>query len=149
VLQRRRHRKNSLFLSASAAGIIVGLLVSVSTGAVSLSAASAAQADSSSSQTVRAKDSDPTRLSDPTLARAPMPNLAVTVSQTTNLLSQAVVVSWTGAEPSTDVSNYLQIAQCWGEDPENPGHPDRTTCQYGGFGSLAARWRCMQRYGQA
>jgi hypothetical protein len=139
VLQRRRHRKNSLFLSASAAGIIVGLLVSVSTGlAVSLSAASAAQADSSSSQTVRAKDSDPTRLSDPTLARAPMPNLAVTVSQTTNLLSQAVVVSWTGAEPSTDVSNYLQIAQCWGEDPENPGHPDRTTCQYGGFGSLAA-----------
>lgn len=69
---------------------------------------------------------------------APFPELAVTVSQTKNLVSQGIRVSWTGgtrsAEPQGSVggSNFLQIAQCWGEDPDNPGHPDRRTCQYGG-----------------
>jgi hypothetical protein len=27
----------------------------------------------------------------------------------------------------------MQIFQCWGEDPNRPGHPDRTTCQYGAY----------------
>lgn len=80
-------------------------------------------------------------------ANAPMPDLAVTVSQTTDLVKQGITVSWTGATaPSTEPqgvdggSNFLQIFQCWGEDPENPGHPDRTTCQYGGLvGSASTR----------
>ena len=148
MLSHRRHRPHPLILSASATGIIVGLLVSVSTGlAVSLTTTNTAQADSSSSQTIRAVDYDMTRVNDPALLGAPMPDLAVTVSQTQGLLSQAVEVSWTGGIQSvapgsgTGGSNYLQIFQCWGEDPLNPGHPDRTTCQYGGFGDKAAATR--------
>jgi hypothetical protein len=70
---------------------------------------------------------------------APMPDLKVTVSQTKNLTAQGVDISWTGATPnSTRPSgsggeNFLQIFQCWGEDPDRPGHPDRTTCQYGAY----------------
>lgn len=68
---------------------------------------------------------------------APMPNLKVTVSQTKNLTAQGVEISWTGAAPNSarpesgGGANFLQIFQCWGEDPDRPGHPDRTTCQYG------------------
>jgi hypothetical protein len=143
VLLRRRHRKNPLILSASATGIIVGLLVSVSTTlAIAVTSTNTAQADSSSSVTLTAAANDMNGGVD-----APMPNLAVTVSQTKGLLSQAIEVSWTGgyksSPPSSGVggSNYLQIAQCWGEDPLNPGHPDRTTCQYGGFGDRTAATR--------
>src|SRR5262249_57380192 len=62
------------------------------------------------------------------------PNLKVTVSQTTNLINQTVVVSWTGGAPTLPDTgnfgvNYLQIMQCWGDDPAGP---DRTQCQYGG-----------------
>jgi len=68
---------------------------------------------------------------------APMPNLRVTVSQTKNLTAQGLDISWTGAIPNSSRpegsggANFLQIFQCWGEDPDRPGHPDRTTCQYG------------------
>jgi hypothetical protein len=153
VLLRRRHRKNPLILSASATGIIVGLLVSVSTGlAVSMTSASSAQAVDSTSQTIAAKDYDLTRFADPATNRAadpdllgaPFADLEVTVSQTQGLLSQAVDVSWTGGKLSSTPgsgnggSNYLQLAQCWGEDPDLPGHPDRTTCQYGAMSTTAA-----------
>lgn len=137
MLLRRRHRQNPLILSASATGIIVGLLVSVTTGlAVSMATPSSAQAVDSSSVTLTAAANDMNGGVD-----APLPDLAVTVSQTQGLLSQAIQVSWTGGKASSTPSsstggaNFLQIAQCWGEDPQNPGHPDRTTCQYGGFGS--------------
>jgi hypothetical protein len=143
VLLRRRHRKNPLILSASATGIIVGLLVSVSTGlAVAVTSTNTAQADSSSSVTLTAKDNDMNGG-----VGAPIPDLKVTVSQTAGLLSQAINVSWEGGVKSglptgaTGGSDYLQIAQCWGEDPLNPGHPDRTTCQYGAFGSIPAATR--------
>jgi hypothetical protein len=145
VLSRRRHRKNPLILSASATGIIVGLLVSVATGlAVSMSTTSSAQAADSSSVTIAAKDNDITRVSDPSLAGAPAPDLKITVSQTRGLLSQAIQVSWTGGMRSsspgsgTGGADFLQIAQCWGEDLQHPGHPDPTTCQYGGFSTLGA-----------
>ena len=75
---------------------------------------------------------------------APMPDLKVTVSQTADLTSQGISISWTGGKksvrPSADNGgeNFLQIAQCWGDDPNHPGHPDRTTCVYGGLGSTAA-----------
>ncbi len=74
---------------------------------------------------------------------SPMPNLKVTVSQTKNLADQGVDVSWTGATPDSSRpitsggANFLQIFQCWGEDPDRPGHPDRTTCQYGGYNGPA------------
>jgi len=64
----------------------------------------------------------------------PNADLKVTVSQTRDLISQTVTVSWTGGaatRPDTGQFgvNYLQIMQCWGDDPNGP---DRTQCQYGG-----------------
>ncbi|MGH3702564.1 MAG: hypothetical protein ACRDQY_24580 [Pseudonocardiaceae bacterium] len=61
-------------------------------------------------------------------------DLTVTVSQTTNLINQTITVSWTGGHPTVPGNgtfgvNYLQIMQCWGDDPVGP---DRTQCQYGG-----------------
>jgi hypothetical protein len=70
---------------------------------------------------------------------SPMPDLKVTVSQTKDLTSQGIEVAWTGADPDSTRasgsggSNFMQIFQCWGEDPNRPGHPDRTTCQYGAY----------------
>lgn len=60
--------------------------------------------------------------------------LRVTVSQTKNLLNQTITVSWTGGLPTLPAggefgAQYLQIMQCWGDDPTGP---DRTQCQYGG-----------------
>jgi hypothetical protein len=64
---------------------------------------------------------------------AAFPGLKVTVSQTTNLINQVVTVSWTGGAPTRPLGafgvNYLQIMQCWGDDPKGPA---RTQCQYGG-----------------
>jgi PBP superfamily domain len=62
--------------------------------------------------------------------------LTVTVSQTKNLINQAITVSWTGGHPTLPSGgdfgvNYLQIMQCWGDDPNGP---DRTQCQYGALG---------------
>lgn len=59
--------------------------------------------------------------------------LAVTVSQTKNLINQVITVSWAGGVPTTPVggkisANFLQIMQCWGDDPNGP---DRTQCQFG------------------
>lgn len=119
-------------------GFVVGLTVSSASLAIEGWSASAQAADSSA-QTVRAADYS--------LAQSghPMPNLEVTVSQTEGLVGQGILVSWTGAEspsvrPQSTIGgeNFLQIFQCWGEDPNNPGHPDRTTCQYGGFATAAA-----------
>lgn len=100
----------------------------------------AAAADSSA-VTVSAKDQDHDYL------KAPFPDLKVTVSQTTALDSQGIVISWTGAKQSTVPSqqiggaNFFQVFQCWGDDPTAPANeprPDRTTCQYGVSGSPGA-----------
>jgi len=68
----------------------------------------------------------------------PFADLKVTVSQTKNLVNQTVEVSWTGAAPTVNTNefliNYLQIMQCWGDDPAGP---DRTQCQFGGLTALA------------
>lgn len=126
-------RASSLWRRAGATGAIVGLLVGGTVGiGATVAPTDAASATTSSAVTVTADGYD--------LAfdTAPFPGLKVTVSQTQNLLSQGIVVSWTGGTQSTKPisgsmggENFLQIAQCWGEDPDNPGHPDRTTCQYG------------------
>jgi len=122
------------------ASAIVGSLVALVVGATSVvfgGGAFVASADNSSAKTITAKESD----SD--LTNAPMKDLAVTVSQTKDLGSQGIEISWTGGtqstQPATDNGgeNFLQIVQCWGDDPSvaagKPAEPDRTTCQYGGF----------------
>ena len=66
-------------------------------------------------------------------------NLKVTVSQTKDLVNQGIEVSWAWSGPDRHATkdgagniraNYLQIMQCWGDTA-----PDRTQCQFGGFGS--------------
>ncbi|WP_213450683.1 hypothetical protein [Rhizomonospora bruguierae] len=64
--------------------------------------------------------------------------LAITVSQTGQLVNQAITISWTGGAPTPRNRelgvDYLQIMQCWG-DPRDPADPDglrfRETCQFG------------------
>ena len=93
----------------------------------------AQSAKASSEVTVTAADQDRDA------KNAPFPDLAVTVSQTDNLVSQGLEISWTGAKKSTVPNgqtggeNFLQIAQCWGTDAKDASKPDRTTCQYGAF----------------
>ncbi|MGS8556520.1 hypothetical protein ACFKP0_25215, partial [Salmonella enterica subsp. enterica serovar Soahanina] len=74
---------------------------------------------------------------DPDVANAPMPDLAVTISQTQNLTSQGIRLTWTGGKKSIAPSaggnggeNFLQIFMCWGDDPTDTSRPDRTTCEY-------------------
>ncbi|MCL1898019.1 MAG: hypothetical protein FWG16_04280 [Micrococcales bacterium] len=118
-----------------------GLLLVVGLSPV-VGAPTAWTAEPSSAKTVTAKAYDPN------WANAPFPDLAVTVSQTTDLIAQGVTVSWTGAKQSRvpgsqeGGQNFLQIAQCWGDEPGSNGtRPDRTTCQYGGFNLPGAgRW---------
>ncbi|HVK24485.1 MAG TPA: hypothetical protein VM677_24265 [Actinokineospora sp.] len=57
-------------------------------------------------------------------------DLEVTVGQTKDLINQTIHVSWKGMEPTDNPpgKNFLQIMQCWGDDPNGP---DRTQCQYG------------------
>jgi hypothetical protein len=117
--------------SVAAASIFVGVLFSPSVSQASDETASSAL--TSSAKTVAAVDYELD------YAHSPMPDLKVTVSQTKDLTSQGIEVSWTGASPESTRptgsggTNYMQIFQCWGEDPNRPGHPDRTTCQYGAY----------------
>lgn len=60
--------------------------------------------------------------------------LKVTVSQTRDLINQAVEITWTGGAPTKPdtgqfATNFLQIMQCWGDDPSGP---DRSQCLWGG-----------------
>jgi hypothetical protein len=66
--------------------------------------------------------------------RGEFSGLKVTVSQTTNLINQTVKVSWTGGKPTGPAGNfgmnYLQLMQCWGDEPTGP---TREQCQFGGL----------------
>ncbi len=118
-------------------GVVTGVLVTLALSAWG-STGSPARADDSRAVTATAAQQDPA------VSDSPFPGLAVTVSQTTNLISQGVTVSWTGAKRSTPPNqanggeNFLQIAECWGDDPTNANRPDRTTCQYGAFNTPGA-----------
>ncbi|MFG2945066.1 hypothetical protein [Streptomyces adustus] len=60
--------------------------------------------------------------------------LKVTVHQTKDLRSQGVRVSWEGGTPTSEGDfrrNYLQIMQCWGDDPAGP---TREQCVFGATG---------------
>ncbi|MDQ1700868.1 MAG: hypothetical protein QOF57_120, partial [Frankiaceae bacterium] len=65
----------------------------------------------------------------------PFSTLSVTVSQTRDLVDQTVEVSWSGVPMTTPTNgdffsrNYLQLMQCWGDDPAGP---TREQCQFGG-----------------
>jgi hypothetical protein len=146
VVSGRHARRKQSLRRAGALGLVVGVLVAGTTfiACSFLPVPANATTDAASSlapQTLKAASTaeltfaaDTTADKKDFLAAAPMPDLEVTVSQTAGLVSQAVDVSWKGAVPSSGTSNFLQIMQCWGDDPANPGHPDRTTCQAGGFG---------------
>ncbi|MFF6810069.1 hypothetical protein ACFZAG_09310 [Streptomyces sp. NPDC012403] len=60
--------------------------------------------------------------------------LKVTVHQTEGLRSQGVRVSWEGGKATPAgkfTNNFLQIMQCWGDDPAGP---DREQCVFGATG---------------
>lgn len=133
-----RVRPRGTIARALVFGALVGVAATAVFAGMGGAGASSARAADSTAVTATAAEQDPDA------ANAPFPDLAVTVSQTTDLMSQGITVSWTGGRLSTPPSgttggeNFLQIAQCWGEDKDNPGHPDRTTCQYGAFNSPGA-----------
>jgi hypothetical protein len=105
-----------------------------------------AAADDSSAVTVTAQQQDPDA------ANAPFPDLSVTVSQTKNLMSQGIRLTYAGGSSSTVPSqqeagrNFLQVFQCWDDLKDENGNlvldgngqpqPDRTTCQYGSTGAV-------------
>lgn len=98
------------------AGRVLLVLVLLMMGALSGAPGAAAQEIPGSAVTVAGKGA--------------FANLKVTVSQTSELIGQVVKVSWTGGDPTPGTefeSNFLQIMQCWGDEPG----PDRTQCQYG------------------
>lgn len=124
----------------TSAGVVGLLTFSTITAAMVVLAPSATAADSSA-VTVTAAEQDPD------LANAPFPDLSVTVSQTKDLVSQGVRLTYTGGRQSTPPNNqiagldFLQVMQCWGDlkdangalvlDKNGQPQPDRTTCQYG------------------
>jgi hypothetical protein len=137
LVQRRRERRRVL-LQALSAGLVTGALVAALSVVTGIGGAQTAQADTADSAvTVSANQQDRE------LESAPMPDLEVTVSQTVDLLSQGIKVTWTGGIKSdiptsaTGGADFLQIAQCWGADDDT--EPDRTKCQYGGFGTPGAQ----------
>ncbi|MFI6642112.1 hypothetical protein [Streptomyces sp. NPDC050504] len=74
--------------------------------------------------------------------------LKVTVHQTRQLRAQGVRISWTGGAPSEGFDrNYLQIMQCWGDDPAGP---KREQCQFGGSGvAQGGNWTGLRQLGGA
>ena len=77
---------------------MTGCLVALLMGTVSIiggAFAAPANADTSSAVTVT------TAANDAYAPTSPLPGLSVTISQTKNLISQGIVVSWTGGKKST------------------------------------------------
>ncbi|MCI2956335.1 hypothetical protein MN032_01415 [Agromyces atrinae] len=121
------------WLRSTLVGVITGAIVFAAFSVGGLAQPAPATAADSLAVTVRADAYDNNA------AASPFPDLELTVSQTRGLVSQGIEISWTGGKESTQPTqqtggeNFLQFAQCWGDDPANPSRPDRTTCQYGAF----------------
>lgn len=128
-----RTRRRTWFASGISGVPTIGLVLALVGALGVVTVPDGARAEDSSQVTVTAKAQDRD------LSSAPMPDLAVTVSQTADLVNQGITVSWTGGKqsqspvPGSGGTNYLQIFQCWGNDPADPSRPDRTTCEYGAF----------------
>ncbi|GAA2184593.1 hypothetical protein GCM10009785_33130 [Brooklawnia cerclae] len=127
--------------STGALLLVIGILIIGAQGIGSAQAEEPTDGPVSSAVTVKAADYDADAVD------APFPDLEVTVSQTEDLQDQGITVSWTGGEKSTRQTsdtnggtNFLQIVQCWGDEPGSNGtRPDRTTCVYGGINSTGAQ----------
>lgn len=141
-----RRIRRRIALRAFVTGAVTALVVGGVLGTVPVLVAGvpAAAQDAVSPSTITKTTADDALVAD----GSPFPDLEVTVSQTRDLVQQGIRISFdSGVAQSSQTptsgsggANYLQIAQCWGEDPENPGHPDRRTCQYGGtLGTAAMR----------
>lgn len=62
-------------------------------------------------------------------------DLEVTVSKTEHLVNEVLHVTWSGMKGGSGSNfnvNYLQIMQCWGDEPA----PQREKCQFGGLVDL-------------
>ena len=128
--------------------MIVGLVTFAIVVLAGAAGAPRAQAAASTAVTLTAAQQDPDA------AGSPFPDLSVTVSQTTDLTSQGVRLTYSGGAPSTvpnqqaGGANFLQVMQCWGDlkgadgqlvlDQNGQPQPDRETCQYGATGTAGA-----------
>lgn len=129
-------------------GLVTGLLAGAATlvigGHASAATSPAASSPAGNVAGVPATSSEVT-----VSGRGEFSNLKITVSQTQNLVNQAIGISWTGGAP-TNINgvlfgnNFLQIMECWGNPvtddstladadndiPANPG-PPREQCEFG------------------
>jgi hypothetical protein len=116
-------RKSSRRLLTGGIAVTVALSVSL-IGFAAVRPGDASAADASSAVT-KAGD-------------AAFPDVRVTVAKTKNLRNEGVQVSWSGAKQSEPPGgfrrNFMQIMQCWGDDPSGPT-PEQ--CQFGTFDSVA------------
>jgi hypothetical protein len=126
-------------------GVVAGLLGTAVTVAIGGGAAKAGSAPT----TVAGVPVGPGEVT--VSGRGAFSNLKITVSQTQDLVNQAIGISWTGMEPTglgqqnDPLTNFLQIMECWGDKvtdastpadavndvPANPG-PPREQCEWGG-----------------
>ncbi|MDG4795281.1 hypothetical protein [Micromonospora sp. WMMD1082] len=139
--RRRRSVAARRALSFILLALLVGALATVQPAPVgSRVAADPARAEDAaggSAVTARGRNLGPDDVV-PGTAPADFSALEVTVSQTKDLVNQAVVVTWEGATPTPRQRqlgvDYLQVMQCWG-DPEAADDPlglrFRETCQFG------------------
>lgn len=112
------------------AALVFGIITSTVAAAlliVTTPAAAATQAtDSKVSIAWSTKHTD---TSDPNYAT--FENITLSVSQTKNLVNQAITVSWEGARQTSVgeyATNYMQVMQCWGDEKTGPT-PEQ--CQWG------------------
>ncbi len=129
----------ALWMRAFVAGSLTAVLVGGGVGLVGSQLSvttAAAETEESSAKTLTAQDAlDP--------AGTPFPDLKVTVSKTEGLTNEGLRITYSGGALSTDTTNFLQVAQCWGTVIENgvPG-PARETCVFGALtanGGLRAK----------
>ncbi|MFK3981616.1 hypothetical protein ACI2K4_14705 [Micromonospora sp. NPDC050397] len=123
----RMHRR----LTAALLAVLVAPLALLATGApAGHQPALVAKAEDAPTDSVMTQHGRPGTYED-------FSGLEVTVSQTKNLVSQAITVTWKGGKPTEPVryfgKNYLQIMQCWGPDPQAPDF--RETCLWGVSGA--------------
>lgn len=72
--------------------------------------------------------------------------LKVTVHQTEQLRGQGVRITWTGGRPTQDgfTYDYLQIMQCWGDDPGGPRASSASSAPRAAAGRAATGPRCAR-----
>lgn len=128
---RHTHRRIATGIGALLAALVVALLPLPAT-------TSPAQAATGSAVTVTGRKGPHDDFS----------KLKVTVHQTEQLRGQGVRITWTGGRPTQDgfTYDYLQIMQCWGDDPRGPS---REQCQFGaqGSGGQGGNWTALRQIG--